>query len=63
MAAYRHSLPEEFEAESINVSPFVLRTEATVGGEEGCLRGRSRAEVIVTTSVIVKRTSTIRIAV
>ena len=57
------SSSDEFEAESMNVRPFVLRTEATVGGDEGCLRGRSRAEVMVTTNVIVNSTSTIRIAV
>jgi hypothetical protein len=57
------SSSDELEAESRKVRPFVFRTEATVGGEDGCLRGRSRAEVMVTISVIVNSTRTIRIAV
>jgi hypothetical protein len=34
-----------------------------VGGEDGSLRGRSRAEAIVTTNVRVKRTRTMMMAV
>ena len=57
------SLVAELDTASKKPKFLVLRADPTVGGEDGNLRGRSRAEDIVTNSVKVKRSNTMMMAV
>ena len=57
------SLVAELDTASKKPKFLVLRADPTVGGEDGNLRGRSRAEDIVTNSVKVKRSKTMMMAV